>query len=142
MENEIIGKAEKIIYNEIKRIGYCSLGLIDSENYPTVSAITPAKADGIKWIMFVVNASHNKPKRIKLCDKASVCFCNDQKILHNITLVGNIEIISDNKIKEEIWYKECGDHFNGPEDPQYCVLKFTTKKYNILIDEDFIAGLL
>jgi len=99
MENEIIGKAEEIINDEIKRIGFCSLGLIDSENYPTVSAITPAKANGIKWIIFIVNAHHNKPKRINLCDKASVCFCGDRSILHNITLVGNIEIVKNIKWK-------------------------------------------
>jgi general stress protein 26 len=140
MENELIIKAGKIINDEIKRIGYCSLGLIDSENYPTVSAITPAKADGIKWIIFVVNVHSNKTKRINLCDKACVCFCNDQPILHNITLVGNIEIITDEKIKKEMWYKECGDHFSGPEDPQYCVIKFITKKYNILIEDNVING--
>ena len=139
---EIIEKAGEIINNEIKRIGFCSLGLIDSENYPTVSAITPAKADGINWIMFVANINGNKPKRIKSCDKASVCFCSDQSIIHNITLVGTMEIVTDEKIKNDIWYKECGDHFSGPEDPQYCVLKFVTKKYNILIEDNYLTGIL
>jgi general stress protein 26 len=41
-----------------------------------------------------------------------------------------------------MWYKECGDHFSGPEDPQYCVLKFITKNYNIFIEDNGITGVI
>ncbi len=31
---------------------YCILSLIELNGYPTAAAISPAKADGIKWITF------------------------------------------------------------------------------------------
>jgi general stress protein 26 len=140
MEKEFIEKAGKIINENITKLGYCSLGLINLENYPTVSTISPAKADGIKWITFVVILDSNKVKRIKHCNKASVCFNSDSPLLYNITLVGTIEILNDCKLKDESWFSGCEYHFTGIEDPNYCVLKFTTKKYNIFFDPDGISG--
>jgi general stress protein 26 len=142
MNKELIEKAGKII-KEIKpeKIGFCSLALIDSEGYPTISTITPAKADGINWITFDTGLGSNKANRIKKCDKASVCF-NSSSPLYNITLVGTIEILTDENTKKEMWYEGMGDHFKGPEDPNFCVLKFKTKRYNIFLDNEEISGMI
>jgi general stress protein 26 len=129
MDKELIGKAGEIIKGIISKGGFCSLALINLEGYPTVSTITPAKADGINWITFDTGLGSNKANRINKCDRASVCF-NSSDPLYNITLVGTIEILTDEKTKKENWYKGMEDHFKGPEDPGYCVLKFKTERYN------------
>lgn len=139
MDQKIIEKASKII--STKRLD-CVLALIDLDGYPTASTITVSKTDGIKWITFVVNLNSNKPKRINQNNRASVCFASlgDINPLYNITLVGKIEIITDPKIKEEMWWDDCKAHFNGYDDPNYCVLKFTTERYNLFIEWQNAAG--
>jgi general stress protein 26 len=77
------------------------LALFDADGYPTVSTITPAKADGINWVTFDTGLGSNKANRIKKCDRASVCF-NSSSPLYNITLVGTIEILTDEKTKQEM----------------------------------------
>jgi len=141
MNQEIIEKAIEIISSE--RLD-CVLALIDLKGYPVASTITVSKADGINWITFVINNNSTKLKRIIHNNRASVCFTSMPKSitdpLYNITLVGIIEEIIDPNIKREMWYDECKDHFNGPEDPNYCVLKFTTEWYKLFIEFETFEG--
>ncbi len=122
MNEEIIARAGEIIASKTGggNEGYCVLALIDKEGYPTTSTISASKADGINWITFCTGLGSDKTKRIEKCNRASVCFDSFE---HNITLVGTIEILTDPEIKKEMWYKGLVNHFNGPDDPNYCVLE-------------------
>jgi len=136
MDNEIIKKAEAIINKNTVNGGtvhdhHCVLTLIDSFGYPTSSVITPSKSDGINWITFVAGFGSNKAQRIAKCGRASVCFSSPA---YSVGLVGDIEIITDPEVKKEMWYKGCEQHFSGYDDPNYCVLKFTTIRYNLFAD--------
>lgn len=51
----------------------------------------------------------------------------------SFTKVG-VEVLTDPEIKSEMWYDGLANHFSGPEDPDYCVLRFKTKRYNLLVD--------
>jgi general stress protein 26 len=42
--------------------------------------------------------------------------------------------LTDPDIKKELWYDGWEYHFSGTEDPNYCVLKFTSKRYNLFLD--------
>ena len=33
-----------------------------------------------------------------------------------------------------MWYKGLEENFDGPEDPNYCVLLFKTERYNLFVD--------
>jgi general stress protein 26 len=133
MNEEIIARAGEIVASKTGggNEGYCVLALIDNDGFPTTSTISASKADGINWITFCTGIGSNKTKRIEKCNRASVCF---DSIDHNITLVGTIEVLTDPQIKKEMWYKGLENHFNGPEDPNYCVLRFRTNRYNLLVD--------
>ncbi len=133
MNTEIIARAGEIVASKTGggNEGYCVLALIDKDGFPTASTISVSKADGINWITFCTGLGSNKTKRIETCNRASVCF---DSIDHNITLVGTIEVLTDPEIKKEMWYKGLEGHFNGPEDPDYCVLRFRTDRYNLLVD--------
>jgi general stress protein 26 len=114
MVHGIIDRAAEIISTE--RLD-CTLALIDVDGYPTASTITVSKNNGIKWITFVTGFDSNKSKRIEKCDRASICFASHDPSpapLYNITLVGKIEIITDNEFKKGMWYDGCENHFSGP----------------------------
>lgn len=144
MDQKIIARAGEIIAQSTVNGGSyqgqaCILALIDLEGFPTASVITASKADGINWITFCTGLGSDKAKRIEKCGRASVCFGSPD---YGITLVGEIEVLTDPETKREMWYEGMGDHFTGPDDPHYCVLKFTTKRYNLLVDWQEAAGKL
>jgi general stress protein 26 len=129
MDRKIVAKAEAII--SAKRLD-CVLALIELDGFPTASTITVSKNDGIKWLTFCTGYGGSKTNRIEKCNRASVCFFSNDP-LYNITLVGKIEVIMDLQVKKEMWYDGLTNHFKGPEDPNYCVLKFTTERYKLMI---------
>ena len=53
-----------------------------------------------------------------------------------------MEVITDPHIKKEMWYEGLANHFQGPEDPGYIVLKFTADSYTIFIDWTTVKGSL
>ena len=139
MNEESIAKAGKII-NEKAGKGmeaYCVLALIDNEGYPTASTLSIAKADGINWITFGTGLDSNKANRIKNSNKASVCITSAS---YNITLVGTVEVLTDLETKKDMWYEGMEYHFTGPDDPSYCVIRFKTIRYNIMVGEDEVSG--
>lgn len=131
MNEEIICRAGGIIALNTGMTTYCTLALIDQDGYPTVSTITASKAEGINLLSFCTSLKSGKVNRILKCKNASVCFNSDE---YNITLIGTIDIITDPNVKKEMWYDGLANHFNGPQDPDYCVLLFKTERYNLLID--------
>lgn len=100
------------------------------------TTITPAKADGIRWITFGTGYG-TRTERIQLCKDACVCF-NAPK--YHISLKGSMEIVTDTDVKREMWYEGMGNHFDGPEDPGDVVLKFVADSYNLFIDWQSAKG--
>jgi general stress protein 26 len=140
MNEEIITQAEKILADrKTKNQNYCVLALIDTDGYPTAATISPSKIDGIKWITFCTGSGSNWAKRIEKCSRASVCF-NSGEEQYNITLVGTIEVLTDLAAKKEMWYEGMGYYFKGPEDPDFCVLRFVTERYSLMLNEQDANG--
>ncbi|WP_424245847.1 general stress protein 26 [Elusimicrobium posterum] len=143
MPNKIIKKAEEIIAkrsaitNAPGQEPFCVIALLNENGSPTVSTITAAKTDGIKTLTFGTGLSSNKVKRIKKDNRASVCFSAPD---YNITLVGTVSILTDIDTKKENWYHGMSHHFTGPEDEQFCILKFETQSYNLLVDWVEVSG--
>ena len=136
MDKKFVEKAVEII--STKNLD-CVLGLIDLDGYPTTSAIRVVKASGINWLAFATFLNSNKVKRINKCNLASVCSFSFEPY-YNITLVGKIEVLTDPEIKKEMWGDDFEEIFIGPEDENYCVLKFTTERYKIFFGEEEVEG--
>ncbi|MCL2861140.1 MAG: pyridoxamine 5'-phosphate oxidase family protein [Firmicutes bacterium] len=145
MNKKAIKRAEEIIASQTVKNGtfngeYCSLVLLDHEGYPTASVLTAAKSDGIKQIWFGTGAESNKYKRAKDNSKASVHYGTGE---HSITLVGEIEILTDEATKKAIWYDGLAEHFPaGATDPNYVILQFTTKRYMLFVDWEETEGVI
>jgi len=137
MNQKVITRAEELIMSKTGYIGdgmegYCALALIDENGYPSASTLTISKAGGIKWLTFLSGLGSNKAKRISKCNRGSVVI-NSSK--YNITLVGTLEILTNPETKNEMWQEPLGARFSGPDDPEYCVIRFTTERYNIFFDD-------
>ena len=144
MNQDVMAKVVEIVEENSVQGGefvgqFCVLSLIDEEGFPTASVITPSRADGINWITFGAELDANKAKRIRNCNRASVCFSAEE---YCINLVGEIEIINSEDIKREMWYDGLRAHFTDSDDPNYCVLRFVTKRYKFFIDYKDVAGTL
>lgn len=144
MNQELITKAAEIVkqssaHTSPSGFGMCTLSLIDEDGYPTSSIITPSRSDGIQWMTFGTMLDQNRAKRIAACNRASVCFGTAD---YCINLVGDMEIITTDEVKREMWYDGLSHHFTGPDDPNYCVLKFTTRRYKLFLDFQDVEGTL
>jgi len=142
MSKKVIAKAEEIIKSKTAAVNMgvgVTLSLLDNEGYPTTSTLSISKADGIRQITFASTLDSNKAKRAKENSRASVCIFDDDYesgAYYNITLVGDIKVVTDIKTKKETWYHGLEEHYpnGGIDDPNYCVLKFTTKRYSLWVD--------
>ncbi len=139
MNEHIIEKAAEIIKKRSKVPSFCDLSLIDLEGYPTTSVITNADSEGIETLYFCTELNSNKVRRIEKCNKAAVSFPD---LDYNITLVGTIGISTDPELKKEKWYPGLEHTFKGVDDPNYCVLIFKTRRYNLLVDWQQAEGYL
>ncbi|MBQ1884033.1 MAG: pyridoxamine 5'-phosphate oxidase family protein [Bacteroidales bacterium] len=104
---------------------------IDNENFPNVKAmLAPRKIVGIKEFYFSTNTSSMRVKQFRENPNASIYFYRKGLIKYTgVMLVGTMEVLTDQEIKNEIWRK--GDtlfYKQGVTDPDYCVLKFTATK--------------
>ena len=139
-QQDVIAKAGEIIHAKTGYIGggvegYATLSLIDENGYPTTSTITIAKAEGIKWITFCTTLDDNKARRIAKCNCACVCINSSA---YNISLVGTIEVITDPAFKNAHWLPTMDStQWNGPDDPNYCILRFSTERYNLFISDPY-----
>jgi len=137
MNEKVIARAEEIINN--KKVSFCTLALIDEKGYPTASTVSVSKADGIKWLAFCVGLNENKAKRAAKNNRACVCVNAGD---FNITLVGTAEVLTDPETKKEMWYPGCEEHWAGADDPEYCVLRFNTERYNLFVGWESAEGVL
>ena len=118
---------------------YCVLAQEDLDGHITAAVITAAKSDGIKQVTFCSGIDSNWAKRARRDNRAAVCFESET---YGITLRGRLEILTDAETKKENWYSGLENHFFGADDPNYCVLRFTTKVYKLFIDWEETEGSL
>jgi general stress protein 26 len=115
----------------------CHLTTIDSDGFPHTNAMnnlryakqypTLAKVheeDDNDFVLYLSTNVHSpKMTRMQNNPKVSVYFCNADQIF-GFMLGGEIEIITDQKLKNRIWQKGWTMYYpNGPEGPEYGIIK-------------------
>jgi general stress protein 26 len=131
MREELIKKAEEFI----SKLETNTLASIDEDGYPRAAAMCSLKVEGINTIWFSTGVDSHKVHNFRRNPKASVCYSDEN---NNVTLIGDISIIEDMKIKTKLWVDWFINHFPlGIEDPTYCVFKFETKYMQAYIDDEF-----
>ena len=142
MENAIAKASEIIkgrtVSGEYKN-QFCVLAQEDLDGRITAAVITASKSDGIRQLTFCSGLGSNWAKRAERDSRAAVCFESEA---YSITLRGSLEVLTDTESKQKNWYAGLDNHFSGADDPNYCVLRFTTEKYKLFVDWEETEGSL
>ena len=128
MNEKIISRTAEIMADS----DAACLALIDEEGCPTASMVSNIGTEGIERAWFSTGLRSNKVRRIKQDARASICYCDGT---NNITLAGTVEVLTDLENKKKYWLDIFCPHFpEGPTDPNYCVLKFSTRRVSLWVD--------
>ena len=114
----------------IKKQKVALLASVDEAGFPNMKAMfVPSKIEG-NCFYFSTNTSALRTQQLIKNPKASIYFFNKGRFKYEgIMLIGTMEVLHDNEIKQELWSP--GDiiyYRQGVTDPDYCVLKFTASK--------------
>lgn len=128
MNNKLISKA----INLVSEAETAMLSSIDEKGYPRAVEMANIKTESLNLMYFATGTDSRKVKHYMKNPKAGVSYNS------GISFVGEIEIVEDDSVKEELWQDWFIEHFpKGVMDPNYCVLKFTSKEAVIYIDKIF-----
>lgn len=133
-------KAEKLH----KRVNIFILSSVGEDGFPITKAVVPGKhRDCINELYFCTNTSSKFAHSIMKNDKVTVYFYSHKLIWKGCSLIGKMEIVQDNSIKENYWQAKFKNAYaeKSYTDPDFCLLKFTPIKgrfYSWFKPEDFV----
>lgn len=136
----ILARAAEIIAKRTVRHdkdSYGTLITIDPDGSPVPTTISPSRSEGINWITFCTGRGAPSPVRLGRNNKAAVCLNSPT---YHISLTGTAEVCTDMETCREMWYEGLANHFSGPDDPNLCVIRFTTRRYSLFIDWEDVKG--
>jgi len=109
-----------------KKIAF--VGSVNKDNAPNIKAMLIMKHDGLKTFYFASNNAAMRTEQFKN-NKNSCLYFNGGPVYKGLMLEGTMEILNDAESKKCVWDDSLkGAYKNGGiNDPDFCVLKFTSK---------------
>lgn len=128
----LIEKAKEIL----ERCEIVIITSINQEGYPRPVPMGKIKSEGATTVWLATGADSVKTKDFAASPKAGLCY---QENGNSVALTGEVEIITDETTKQEMWQDWFIAHFpKGPADPNYVLLKFQGNHATIWIDGHFV----
>ena len=134
---QVLDDVKQTCLNLITNTFVCQLTTIDSDGFPHTNAMLnlryakeyPLLVDLFKQedkdFVIYLSTGMQSPKMARMRANPKVCvyFCDPNQVL-GLMLGGEIEIITDQRLKSRIWQKGWTMYYpNGPEGPEYGVIK-------------------
>lgn len=120
----------------LQRCEVVVLTSINKEGYPRPVPMSKITSEDISTIWMSTGLDSLKTKDFLSNPKAGLCF---QEKGNSVALMGEVEVVTDDKQKQEYWQDWFIAHFpGGPTDPNYVLLKFTANHATYWIDGAFI----
>lgn len=128
---ELLGSAEGAFVTTIDEHGYpqtrCMFNLRNKMKFPKLVSIFEDHTDDF-MILFTTNTSSAKIAQIKKNPAVCVYYCIPDES-NGLMLSGDIEILNDPKIREELWHDGWERYYPaGPNDPDHTVLRLYPAK--------------
>lgn len=123
-------KTKEHIIEFIKKQKVSFIASVDEDGFPNMKAMFAPRKIEENCFYFTTNTSAMRSQQFIKNQKASIYFFSKGRFKYEgIMLTGTMEVLQDDKTKQEIW--RTGDtmfYKQGVTDPDYCVLKFTATK--------------
>lgn len=123
---ELLESADGAYLTTIDQEGYpqtrCMFNLRNTTQFPKLVDTFKSHSDDF-MILFTTNTSSTKVGHIKRNSAVCVYYCKPG-VFHGLMLSGNIEIVDDPRVKEQLWHEGWERYYaTGPNDPDHTVLK-------------------
>lgn len=120
----------------LERCEVVVLTSVNKEGYPRPVPMSKIKCEGLSAVWMSTGRNSVKTKDFLANPKGGLCF---QEGGNSVALTGDVEIITDNEMKKELWQEWFIDHFpGGPTDPNYVLIKFLPLQATIWIEGKFV----
>lgn len=121
-------EAKQAIENLRKSSDTAVLACVDAEGYPVMRAMLVLEHESLKTQYFSTNTSSGKVQAFLNNPKASVYYCTPDTY-RGVLFVGDVTVCGDQPAKDFLWREGFERYYpKGVTDPDYSVLKFTTKR--------------
>ncbi|QGR00258.1 pyridoxamine 5'-phosphate oxidase [Paenibacillus psychroresistens] len=101
---------------------------IDDQGYPNSKAMFKMEHDGLQTFLFSTNTSSMRVQQFLANPKSSLYFKGQNR---GLMVVGKMEVCLDQLNRERLWFEGAEKYYPlGVNDPDYCVLKFTSETGN------------
>ena len=111
------------------------LATIDAQGKPAIRGMMIWRRDGLRKIWYVGLSSSRKIQNLANNPSAGVyVWDNDQKV-RALALTGTARMLTDSAVKQEFWKDSLLKFYNGPDDPEYCVLEFIASECDYRQDD-------
>ncbi|MBN1891902.1 MAG: pyridoxamine 5'-phosphate oxidase family protein [Clostridiales bacterium] len=118
----------------LEKQGVATVASVDPEGYPRICVLSVLGEKEIGNIIVSTGAIGTKVAHFRENPKASVCVFDERD---SVTLVGEVEFVTDMKIKKDVFLDWMYDHFTGVDDPNYCVIAFRPTVATVWIEGHF-----
>lgn len=120
----------------LDRCEVVNLASVTPDGYPRPVPVSKLKSDGIMHIWISTGTSSEKTEHFRKNKKAGLSFFEEGD---SVVLTGQVKMITDTKIKRELFSDWMLAHFpEGVDDPEYCLLEFETEEATFWIDRKFV----
>lgn len=129
MQTLLIKETVNGILDLVNEVTTVIVNSVDEKGYPNSKQMFKMKHDGLRSFWFSTNTSSMRVEQFKKNSKASLYFAGEK---NGLMLVGDMDICMDRESRQNLWDGETSLKYYplGIDDPDYCVLKFTTKTGN------------
>lgn len=112
-----------------------TIASVDESGFPRICVVSPIRREGYGVVYFATSVNSQKVRQFRCNKKAGLCYYHNN---NSQTLTGTVDILEDVATKKALWQNWMLRHFPlGPEDPDYCVVKFTGKTATLWYEGEF-----
>lgn len=118
----------------LEKQGVVTLASVTPEGYPRICVLSVLGEKEIGHIIVSTGEKGTKVPQFRENPKAGACVFDDRD---SVTLIGEVEFVTDMKVRKDIFLDWMYDHFTGVDDPNYCVIAFRPTVATVWLEGHF-----